>query len=197
MSPIEKQDLNLLQKAKTGNQGAFRELYDKYSGRIFAVCYGKIGNREDAYDLVQETFIKAFRSLDGYRGDAQFYSWVYRIAMNCCMDFLRKKQRRGKRETLSEDVDQSDENKRKGTTLVSLDNPMMNVDAAELGERILEAIHGLTQEHKEMILLREVEGMSYEEIAELLGIQKGTVMSRLFYARKLLQEKLKEWGLKP
>jgi len=190
--PLKDDEQNWIEKAKNGDSQAFQWLYETYQRRIFVVCFAKVSHQEDALDCVQEAFIKAFRSLSNFRGDSKFYSWLYRIAINCCMDFLRKKKREGKKEPLFEEQDNPmEDQKPKGVILKSSDSPAKNVIHQELGETIESAINSLSKEHKEVLLLREVEQMSYDEIAIMLNVQKGTIMSRLFYARKVLQQKLK------
>jgi len=154
------------------------------------MCHHLVQNEQDAWDLAQETFIKAWRALPSFKLDSSFYTWVYRIAHNCSYDWLRKRRIVGDGEfddELQRTVAAGAEAVPKGSERP--DHAMRN---RELGERINEAIAQLSPDHRSVILLREVEGLSYEEIAEVTQQQTGTVMSRLFYARKKLQELLKD-----
>ncbi len=185
-------DRNLVEKVKSGDMAAFRELFDYYQKKVYLICFGMLRNHEDAMDMVQETFLKTYKSLQYFRYESNFYTWVYRIASNACLDFLRKKKRRGKSEPLAEDLKKDPEDTgREGAVLTSTDDPHRTVVSREVGARIEEAINSLPPDHRAIVMLREVEQLSYEEIAKTLGIRVGTVMSRLFYARKKLQEKLK------
>lgn len=186
------EDLILVEKVRAGDMTAFRELFDKYEKRIYVICFGIVRQREDALDMVQETFIKTYKSLSYFRHEANFYTWLYRIASNSCLDFLRKKKRARNPEPLAEELGTDPETgDREGVVLKSTDNPRETVLRKELAARIDAAIQSLPPDHRAVVLLREVEKLSYEEIAKTLGIQTGTVMSRLFYARKKLAEKLK------
>lgn len=191
MHPAD-EDLELVEKAKLGNVEAFRLLFDRYQRKVFMICYGMVRHREDALDLVQETFIKTYRSLSSFKGESQFYTWVYRIAANTCLDFLRKRKRQAKGEPLAEELGADQETgEQLGTVIASPDSPAETLVRKELKEKIERAIDSLPPEHRMVVMLREVEKLSYEEIAKTLGLAIGTVMSRLHYARKKLQEKLK------
>jgi RNA polymerase sigma-70 factor (ECF subfamily) len=183
-------DADLVRKAQSGNARAFDELVTRYRGKVFGMCYHIVQNEQDAWDLAQEAFIKSWRALPSFKGDSSFYTWLYRIAHNCTYDWLRKKR-------IQSDGEFNDEVAAPiaaGAHAVPRgdlrpDEAMKN---AELGARIQKAIATLQPDHRTVILLREVEGLSYEEIATITECQVGTVMSRLFYARKKLQEQLKD-----
>jgi RNA polymerase sigma-70 factor (ECF subfamily) len=187
--PVAPSDWELVQRARQGDRDAFRELVERYQRRIAALALGFVRSREDALDIVQETFTKAYQSLDRFKGDSQFYTWVYRIAYNLCVDHRR---RESKQPLVSIDTDASG-----GERPLPLpdqthdDQPFERVRDAEIGQRVREAIAGLTPDHRAVILLREVERLSYEEISQVLECPKGTVMSRLHYARRQLQARLR------
>jgi len=186
------EDRELVARVKAGDLAAFRSLFDKYQKRVYVICYGVVRHHEDALDIVQETFIKAHHALPYFRGDSNFYTWLYRIASNTCLDFLRKQKRRPKGEPLAEEQKlNTEEEEKKGVVLKSPDNPRKTVVERELGKEIDAAIQALPPDHRIIVILREVDQLSYEEIAKTLGVRVGTVMSRLFYARKKLQERLK------
>ncbi len=184
-------DVDLVIRSQAGDTRAFDALVTKYRGRIYAMTYHLIQNETEAWDLAQEAFIKAWRALPGFKQDAGFYTWLYRIAHNVTYDWLRKKKIQGDGEFDDERTEHraaaGAETTPKGDTA-----PDAALRNAELGQRIQAAISKLSPEHRQVIVLREVEGLAYEEIAAMVPCSLGTVMSRLFYARKKLQEQLKD-----
>jgi len=186
---VASSDWELVQRARQGDREAFRELVERYQRKIAALALGMLRNREDALDIVQETFTKAYQSLDRFKGDAAFYTWVYRIAYNLCVDHQRRVT---KQPQLSLDTDEPGQ-----APSVAIsdgprpDQPFDRARNAEIGRRVQEAIRELTPDHRAVILLRELEGLSYEEISQVLECPKGTVMSRLHYARRQLQARLR------
>lgn len=189
--PGEVSDIDLVKRSQTGDTRAFDMLVTKYRGRIYAMTYHLIQNETEAWDLAQEAFIKAWRALPGFKLDAGFYTWLYRIAHNVTYDWLRKKKIQGDGEF---DDERTEHRAAAGaeTTPKGDPAPDMALRNAELGGRIQAAIARLSPEHRQVIVLREVEGLAYEEIAAMVPCTLGTVMSRLFYARKKLQEQLKD-----
>ena len=183
-------DADLVRLAQSGDPRAFDQLVTRYRGKVFGMCYHLVQNEQDAWDLAQEAFIKAWRALPSFMGDSSFYTWIYRIAHNCAYDWLRKKRIQGDGEfndEITKPIAAGAEAVPKGDR-----GPDEVLKHRELGMRIKEAITQLTPDHRTAILLREVEGHSYEEIAAMMECSLGTVMSRLFYARKKLQELLKD-----
>lgn len=192
---MERTEWDLVRLAGNGDKEAFRELVERYQRRVLAVVMGMLHDREAALEVTQETFIKAFRSIGRFKGDASFYTWIYRIAVNLAIDHQRREWRRpltdstrntgndGQTEELLDRI--GDENPR--------GDPFEATKDSELRQRVLAAIDELTPDHKAVILLRELEGLSYEEISRVMQCSKGTVMSRLHYARKKLQARLKEF----
>ncbi len=187
--PGEVPDIDLVKRSQTGDTRAFDALVTKYRGRIYAMTYHLIQNESEAWDLSQEAFIKAWRALPNFKLDASFYTWLYRIAHNVTYDWLRKKKIQGDGEF---DDERTEHRAAAGaeTTPKGDAAPDAAMRNAELGARIQAAIARLSPEHRQVIVLREVEGMAYEEIAAMVPCSLGTVMSRLFYARKKLQEQL-------
>jgi RNA polymerase sigma-70 factor (ECF subfamily) len=187
----EVSDFDLVRQSQAGDTLAFDQLVTRYRGRIYAMTYHLIQNETEAWDLAQEAFIKAWRALPGFKNDAGFYTWLYRIAHNVSYDWLRKKKIQADGEFDDERTEHrvaaGAEAAPKGDA--SPDTALRN---AELGQRIQAAIGTLSPEHRQVILLREIEGLAYEEIAQMVPCSLGTVMSRLFYARKKLQELLKD-----
>ena len=183
-------DWELVQRSQAGDHEAFRELVERYQRKIAALALGMLRNREDASDVVQETFAKAYTNLDRFKGDSALYTWLYRIAFNLCVDHQRRDARHA---TVPLEVDE-----RGGGPPSPLpegepprDDPFERTRDAQIGRRLDEAIRSLTPEHRAVILLREIEGLSYEEISHVLQVPKGTVMSRLHYARLQLQTRLR------
>jgi len=187
---VSPSDWELVRRTREGDRDAFRELVERYQRRVASLAVGMLRSREDALDVVQETFAKAYQHLDRFKGDSGFYTWLYRIAFNLCIDHQR---REGK---LGELRPQHDETGSMGPPLVAdgppPDEPFQRARSAEIGRRLEEAMRELTPDHRAVILLREVEGLSYEEISRVLECPKGTVMSRLHYARRQLQSRLRE-----
>jgi RNA polymerase sigma-70 factor (ECF subfamily) len=183
-------DADLVRKAQSGDSRAFDQLVTRYRGKVYGMCYHLVQNDQDAWDLSQEAFIKAWRAMPSFKGDSSFYTWIYRISHNCAYDWLRKKRIQGEGEfndEIGKPIAAGAEAVPKGDR--SPDEVLKN---RELGVRIKDAIAQLTPDHRMVVLLREVEGQSYEDIAQIMECSLGTVMSRLFYARKKLQELLKD-----
>ncbi|HEY8370962.1 MAG TPA: sigma-70 family RNA polymerase sigma factor [Thermodesulfobacteriota bacterium] len=170
-------DHDLVTRARNGDREAFRVLVERYEGRAYAIAFGLVGDREDAREIVQEAFLKAYRTLGGFRGDSSFYTWLYRIVVNLAIDARRKEH--------PSPLEAPDR-------LEDRDSPSPSDDAyrSELRAAILAAIDDLPPEQRAAIVLRELEGLSYAEIAEVEQVPIGTVMSRLFYARRKLQNAL-------
>lgn len=180
----------LVRKALEGDGEAYRVLVERYQERIYYVCYGFVRNQEDARDLAQEAFVKAYRNLPRFQFRSKFYSWLARIASNLCIDWLRRKKVR-KAELFEEGM----ASRESGGALHAIhykNDPSRSAEDAELRIRLLEAIEALPDQQRQAIILREIDGMAYKEIAEVMEIPEGTVMSRLYYARKKLQRALED-----
>ncbi len=178
----------LLKKARDGDPEAFEALMTAVEPLVWRVCWHYTGNREDASDCGQETMIKIWRSLEQYRGDCAFESWVYRIAASCSLDFLRKRKR---------DLSESLEPLREQGFDPPDESPGTEerVVTADRHERIREAIASLPEEQRDALVLTQLEGKSYEETARLLGVSEGTVKSRINRARSRLRELLEKMEL--
>ena len=181
-------DVEMIRAVRGGDATAYRGLVEKYQGRVYHMVYGMVRNREDARDITQDAFVKAYNNLGSFREQSSFYTWLYRIAMNLAIDFLRKAKRRGEssfdEQIASKDADGGIDEAH------TQDSPSKTLERKQLMGTIMDALEKLPADQKQIILLRELEGLSYKEIAEVVGIPEGTVMSRLFYARKKLQKLL-------
>jgi RNA polymerase sigma-70 factor, ECF subfamily len=187
----EVSDLELVKQCQAGNTRAFDSLVTKYRNRIYSMAYHIIQNETEAWDISQEAFIKAWRAMGAFKSDASFYTWLYRITHNVCYDWMRKK----KFESDGEFDDSEKEHRvAAGAEAVprGAPRPDQAMKNAELKVKIDWAISQLSPDHRQIILLKEMDGLSYQEIADVMKCSLGTVMSRLFYARKKLQELLKE-----
>jgi RNA polymerase sigma-70 factor (ECF subfamily) len=190
---VERSDGDLVRESRRGDKEAFRELVERYQRKIVAVALGMVNNPDDALEIAQETFVKAFQNLEKFKGESSFYTWLYRIVVNRAIDFRRRERRHP---TVGLE-DRSSAGGLGGSYEEILKeerptDPYQQTQAREIGDRVTAAINELTPDHKAVIVLREVEGLSYDEISRVMHCSKGTVMSRLHYARKKLQKKLKD-----
>jgi RNA polymerase sigma-70 factor (ECF subfamily) len=178
-------DQELLERVRNGEREAYRPLVERHQASLFRMAFARVRDEEDARDIVQGAFIKAWTHLDGFRQDASFLTWMRRIVENLCTDHARKKIRR-KTGSYDDAIATRDED---GTILDGhqADDPAKALHNRHIRERIGAALDQLSEEQRQILLLREIDGLSYKEIAEHIGIPEGTVMSRLFYARKRIQ----------
>lgn len=189
--PVEGDDAELVKRCQAGETSAFNDLVIKYRGKAFSMIYGMVQNEQDAWDLAQEGFLKAWRSIHRFKGESSFYTWLYRIMTNVTIDSLRRKGIHGEDEFDDQLVPVNvDPGSR--TTPSAAPLPHRKLEQNEIRKRIDEAIAKLTPEHRAVIVMKELEDLQYNEIAEILDCSIGTVMSRLFYARKKLQVLLKD-----
>ena len=178
----------LVKKARHGDLSAYDQLVQRYQERIYRTLYHMTSNHEDANDLAQEAFIKGFQALKSFKGGSSFYTWVYRIAVNKTLNFL--KQRKNRSHMSLNDLDFNTENNPDLVALVSEKTPRREAGLAELQEKLNEAMLTLSETHRLVVTLHDVQGLSHEEIAKIMDCNVGTVRSRLFYARQQLQGRL-------
>ncbi|MFN2540777.1 MAG: sigma-70 family RNA polymerase sigma factor [Chthoniobacterales bacterium] len=189
---VDVSELELVRRCQAGRSEAFDELVIRYRTRVFAMIYNMVHNEQDAWDLAQESFVKAWKSIKRFRRHSSFYTWIYRIVMNVTIDWLRKKQIKGVGAEFDDAIHLKEIDPASRTVPKADPLPHERMQHAEIRARIEKAIKQLSPEHRAVILMKEIEGMQYHEIAESLGCSIGTVMSRLFYARKKLQHLLRD-----
>ena len=182
-----RRDLELVESCQGGDTTAFNELVSRHRGKVYAMVYNMIKNDAEAWDLSQEVFIKVWKALPRFEARAKFSTWLYRITHNVVYDHLRKQKAVMAGELDDTLLKSSDIAEGSLTTPSTTLQPDDALEQRQLGERINAALEKLSPEHREAILLREVQGFDYKEIAATMDCSLGTVMSRLFYARKKLQ----------
>lgn len=188
----ETTDRELVARAQQKDAAAYDELVRRYYKRIYALLYNMTSNKEDAEDLIQEVFVKAYAALQRFKGDSSFYTWVYRIAVNRAINYVK---RRNKRAGLSlDDMDGGVERDKAYVELSSKESPFRDATLSELQEKLNEALQKLSDKHRAVVVLHDIQGVPHEEISKMLGVSSGTVRSRLFYARQLLQSELAEYA---
>ena len=187
--PIE--DLELVRRSQKGDVTAYDELIRRYQERIYATVYHMTSNHEDANDLAQEAFIKGYTALKSFKGDSSFYTWIYRIAVNKTINFL--KQRQNRTHLSLNDMDFNAENDPDLVALISDRTPRRDINLSELQEKLNEAMQKLSPVHRLVVTLHDVQGLSHEEIGKIIDCNIGTVRSRLFYARQQLQAYLSDY----
>ena len=185
------EDLETIRRCQAGNPEAFAGLVRKYQDRVFNVITRLLGDDEEARDVTQAAFIRAYQSLAGFKGDSAFYTWLYRIAVNAALDARKKRARRPDRT-----VDAFEETvaslQRSGSHNPTTDSPVGRLIRTEEHQRIIEAIEELEDSYRVVVVLRDIDGLDYHEIAEITGLAAGTVKSRLHRARLMLRDKLKD-----
>lgn len=183
------EDRELIQRVQNGDQAAFRRLVERHQRRALSIAMGLVRDENDAREIVQDAFIRVYKGIGAFQGTSSFFTWLYRIVTNLAIDLMRKPGRRDAE--LNEAQTASDESA--DFPLVSrIDgaDPMDVMRRQEIAARLQAALEALPSYHRGAILMREVDGMSYEEIAQAMGVSKGTIMSRLFHARQKLQRAL-------
>lgn len=191
---LQDSDHKLVELCRKGDRIAFDRLVLKYQHLVVGMCARLLDSRQDGEDAAQESFVKVYRNINRFKGESSFSTWLYRIVVNTCRNrqtswWRKLKKRSVSLETASENNDENNTSSRdlRDTRFT----PLKDLERKRLGAMLAEAIRSLPQKQKEVVLLRDVQGMSYEEIEAITGLAEGTVKSRLFRARAILQEKLK------
>jgi RNA polymerase sigma-70 factor (ECF subfamily) len=180
-------DTVFIEQARLGDRAAFGELVKRYQRRAYAVAYSLVGNRDDAMEIAQDSFVKAYRAMGGFDAALPFYPWLYRIIRNTSLNHIKKRSRRG--ESSLDGLMES------GTDFASATRgPSDAAGSTELRAQLARCMQTLSDPHREILSLRHVEELSYEEIARVLEVPKGTVMSRLHAARRALRDAMTQTG---
>lgn len=193
MVSTDADDQPLVEACRKGDRQAFHDLYERYERKVYAVAYGFLRNPEDALDVVQEAFIKVYRYLPNFEGQSSFYTWLYRIVANLCIDHMR-------RNTRKRDVEFDDKLRHDGEQdlpaefmpISALGNPGEAVENKEILAAVEASLEHLSDKHRAVIVMRELQGFSYADMAKAMNCSKGTIMSRLFHARRNMQKLLRE-----
>lgn len=186
------EDRILVEKAQAGDTHAFDDLVRKYTPKLYGLVYNMTSNREDTADLLQDVFAKAYRSIKRFMGKSSFYTWIYSIAVNMTLNFLKK---RGRHHKVSlDDVDTGIENDPEFIRVTTANTGVAReVNIHELQKRLNAAMMKLSEDHRTVVTLYDVQGLQHAEISKILGVSEGTVRSRLFYAHRLLQTYLEDF----
>ena len=180
----------LIRKLRDRDEKAFREIVELHRDRVFNLTYRMLGNREEAEDVAQEVFITVFKSIDSFRGDSQFSTWLFRITANHCKNRIKYLARRHDR-----DQDEFDESRQRSSaagaySVASIPRPDKHLEGVELEKLMQKSIASLDEDHRLLIVLRDIEELTYDEICAITGVREGTVKSRLHRARMALRKKM-------
>ena len=184
-------DSQWVELAKIGDTAAFNKLVNLYHSRIYTLTYQMTSNREDAEDLTQEIFVKAFEALPRFKGRSSFYTWLYRIGINKTINYRKKRNRN--RPLSLDAMEQEVKQDESYHDLSSKDSPLRNLSLSELQLKLNEAMQRLSEKQRTVVVMHDMQGMPHDEIAKVVGVSVGTIRSRLFYARRQLQADLGEY----
>jgi RNA polymerase sigma factor (sigma-70 family) len=192
---LQPPDPELVAEAQRGETAAFDELVRRHSPRLYALIYHMTSHREDTNDLLQDVFAKAYRSLSRFRGQSQFYTWLYSIATNMTLNFLKKRNRRQHGMSL-DDLDSGIARDEDFIAATSPRSPERETDLKELQAKLNEAMQKLSDDHRAVVVMYDIQGLPHAEISRIMGVSEGTIRSRLFYAHRQLQSHLDEFWKK-
>jgi len=187
-------DLDLVRRAQGGDTLAFDELINKYSRKLYGLIYHMTSNNDDTNDLLQDVFAKAYRSLGKFKGKSTFYTWIYSISVNMTLNFLKKRKRR-----MSYSLDEVETGIQNDPAMVDGNhaaNPRHQSNVNELQKRLNEAMQTLSEHHRTVVTLFDIQGLPHAQISQILEVSEGTVRSRLHYAHQQLQTHLQEFMIK-
>jgi RNA polymerase sigma-70 factor (ECF subfamily) len=188
------EDRALIAKAQAGDMAAFRKLVERHQRRAFVIALALVRDENDARELVQDAFLRVFKNLAGFQGGSSFFTWLYRIITNLAIDLIRKPGRQANDlEEARIDVEEQAESELPFLSHFDGADPVDVVRRREIAARLHTALDGLPSYHRAVIVMREIDGLSYDEMASAMGVSKGTIMSRLFHARQKLQRTLSDY----
>jgi len=189
---LSREDTVLIRAIQTGDMAAFDELVLKHKDRLFNLVYWFLGDYQDANDCAQETFMKAFKSINRFRFESAFSTWLYRIAINTCKNRIKSSAYRWKKKTVSLEISNGSKNGNPCSEIVNgSPTPAMALEKKERMMWIQKAINSLPEEQNQVVVLRDIQGLSYQDISDITGLNLGTVKSRLARGRLELKNKLK------
>lgn len=186
-----RQDDDLVARTQAGDAGAFDELILKHSPRLYGLVYNMTSNHEDTHDMLQDVWSKAYRSINTFRGKSSFYTWIHSIAVNMTINFLKRRARRTHQSL--DDIDSGIQQDKDFVELAATSTPIREANLNELQKRLNDAMQDLSEDHRTVVTMFDIQGLPHGEIAKILGISEGTVRSRLFYAHRQLQNYLSEF----
>jgi RNA polymerase sigma-70 factor (ECF subfamily) len=190
--PSDAEDIAKIEEYLGGDSRAFESLFDKYRERVYRLAFRFVHHKEDALEVAQDVFLRVVQNLGSFKTDSKFYTWLYRITANRAIDFMRQKKARHTEVVEASTIEAEG---RLPTARVAELSPLETASEHELEENLARAVESLSEKHRTVFLLHAMENLSYKEIAQVMGSSIGTVMSRLFYARKKLQEALGKIGI--
>ncbi len=192
---LQPPDEELVLAAQEGETTAFDELVRRHTGKIYGLVYNMTSHREDTADLLQDIFARAYRSLQRFRSQSQFSTWLHSIAVNMTLNHLKKRRRRANHYSLN-DIDSGIERDEEFIHLTSPRTPEKEADLKDLQKRLNSAMMKLSEDHRAVVTMYDIQGLQHTEISRILGISEGTIRSRLFYAHRQLQSNLEEFWIK-
>lgn len=185
------EDAKWVEEAQAGDGRAFDALVKKYSPKLYGLVYHMTSNREDSYDLLQDIFAKAYRSLPKFKGNSSFYTWIYAISVNMTLNFLKKRNRR--RTSSLDEVDSGINNDPAFVDISHVSNPRRQINIHELQKKLNESMMRLSEHHRTVVTMFDIQGMSHAEVSKILKVSEGTVRSRLYYAHQQLRGLLEDF----
>ena len=187
------EDRELVERSQNGDTRAFDALVRKYTPKLYGLVYNMTGNRDDTADLLQDVFAKAYRSIKRFMGKSSFYTWIYSIAVNMTLNFIKKRGRHSKGSLSMDDMDSGIQNDPDFIKVTTGPSPLRDVGLHELQKRLNEAMMKLSEDHRTVVTLYDIQGLQHSEISKIIGVSEGTVRSRLFYAHRQLQNFLEDF----